>query len=78
MKEKIVLCVFIILIMFFPFYLGYTVGKIHTKALNNEYYNHVEALLDSIYEWNESFMNDFVQETDTYYEYELSRDKYIK
>lgn len=52
---------------------SYNAGKNKAYSQTNEYYNNTEALLDSINNWDESFM-DNVMETDAYYNYEVSRD----
>lgn len=55
----------------------YNAGKSAIYNTQYEYFNRTEALLDSINNWDESFM-DTVMETDVYYEYEVTRDKLIK
>lgn len=71
MKKSITLLIATTIIAIFIFSIGYFCGKRHVYSLNNTYYNKTEALLDSIYNWDESFMGT-VMETDIYYEYELS------
>lgn len=51
----------------------YNAGKSHAFKANHDYFYTTEALLDSINEWEPSFM-DNIMETDAYYEYELSRE----
>lgn len=50
---------------------SFNVGKSYVYNQKFNYYNKTEALLDSIYNWDESFM-DTIMESDIYYEYELS------
>ena len=50
----------------------YNAGKSSVYSEDNNYYEKTEELLDSIYEWNEPFM-EAVMETNTYYEYEVAK-----
>lgn len=52
---------------------AYHAGKSTVYSSQYEYYEKTEALLDSINNWNSSFMDD-IMETDAYYEYELAKD----
>lgn len=54
-------------------FICYNAGKSEVYESNYNYYEKTEALLDSIYNWDESFM-DTVMETDIYYEYELAKE----
>lgn len=52
--------------------------KLELLNAYDQYYDNTETLLDSIYSsgvMNEDAFTDIVMETDTYYEYEVSRDK---
>lgn len=71
MKNKIKISIALTILIVCIFFLGYKTGEstIYSKQYN--YYDKTEALLDSIYNWDESFM-DTVMESDVYYEYELS------
>lgn len=53
-------------------FICYNVGKSEVYQAQYNYYEKTEALLDSINNWDESFM-DTVMETDAYYEYELAK-----
>lgn len=55
-------------------FICYNVGKSEVYKAQYNYYEKTEALLDSIYNWDESFM-DTVMETDAYYEYELAKEE---
>lgn len=55
---------------------SYNAGKAKAYSHHIEYFNKTEALLDSINKWDESFM-DTTMETDTYYEYEVAREKFF-
>ena len=46
------------------------------KAYHN-YYQKTEILLDSVYSQNEDYFRDVLMETDTYFNYEESRDNLI-
>lgn len=52
-------------------------NQLHQYSVSKDYYNKTEALLDSIYKWDNSFA-DTVMETDVYYEYEVARKNYNK
>lgn len=67
---KIVL--FLLIIGLFSF-ASYNAGKSTVYSQQNEYYEKTEALLDSINNIDESFM-DTVMETDAYYEYETAKE----
>lgn len=71
MKNKIKISIALAILIVCIFFLGYKTGesKIYSKQYN--YYDKTEALLDSIYNWDKSFM-DTVMESDAYHEYELS------
>lgn len=78
MKKNIILSsIYSVIIAAWAFFIGYNAGKAHVYSTSNEYYDHTEALLDSINAWNKPFM-EAVVETDAYYEYELGREKYLK
>lgn len=77
MKKNIIISALAVILAAWAFFVGYNMGKSHAYFASNEYYNRTEALLDSINNWDESFM-DTAMETDTYYEYERAREKYIK
>lgn len=51
----------------------YNAGKSSVYSAQFEYQEKTEALLDSIYSWDNSFI-DTVMETDVYYEYELAKE----
>ena len=72
-KEDKIIIVLALMLMFLAGIIGYNMGESHVYSMDNEYYTHTEALLDSINNWNESFI-DTVMESDTYYEYELARE----
>lgn len=59
------------------FLLGGTIATIYfqnqVKAYHN-YYQKTEILLDSVYSQNEDYFLDCLMETDTYFDYEESRD----
>lgn len=55
----------------------YNAGKSTVYEEDYNYFEKTEALLDSINNWDESFM-DTVMETDAYYEYELAKEEYTK
>ena len=67
----------LILISISSFLLGGTIATIYyqnqVEAYHN-YYQETEILLDSIYSQNEGYFLDVLMETDTYYNYEESRD----
>ena len=46
------------------------------KAYHN-YYKKTEAMLDTLYSQNDIYFQDYLMETDTYFNYESSRDKLI-
>ena len=77
MKENLIVVALALMIVFWAGLIGYNMGESHVYSMDNEYYTHTEALLDSINNWDESFM-DTVMESDTYYEYELARENYNK
>lgn len=62
------------------FLLGGTIATIYfqnqVKAYHN-YYQKTEILLDSVYSQNEDYFLDCLMETDTYFDYEESRDNLI-
>ena len=66
----IIAAIVILACFFFAFYHA---GKASVYKNRWEYYQRTEALLDSICNWQDSFM-DTVMETDTYYEYEVARE----
>lgn len=59
------------------FLLGGTIATIHyqnqVEAYHN-YYQKTEILIDSVYSQNEDYFLDVLMETDTYFNYEESRD----
>ncbi len=59
------------------FLLGGTIATIYfqnqVRAYHN-YYQKTEILLDSVYSQNEDYFLDCLMETDTYFDYEESRD----
>ena len=57
--------------------LAYNAGKRTVYEKDYKYFKTTEALLDSINNWDESFM-DTVMETDAYYEYKLAKEEYIQ
>ena len=67
----------LILITIGSFLLGGTIATIYyhsqVKAYHN-YYQKTEILLDSVYSQNEDYFLDVLIETDTYFNYEESRD----
>lgn len=67
----------IILTIIGSFLLGGTIATIYfhnqVKAYHN-YYQKTEILLDSVYSQNEDYFLDCLMETDTYFDYEESRD----
>lgn len=67
----------IILTAIGSFLLGGTIATIYyqnqVEAYHN-YYHNTEVLLDSVYSQNEDYFLDVLMETDTYYNYEESRD----
>lgn len=71
MKTTIIKCIAAIILAAIALLIGYNMGKSHTYKASDNYYYKTEALLDSINNWDSSFM-DTVMETDVYYEYELS------
>lgn len=77
MKKNIIISALAVILAAWAFFLGYNLGVSHVYSMDNEYYNHTEALLDSINNWDESFM-DIVMETDAYYEYEMAKERYIE
>lgn len=77
MKENLIVVALALMIAFWVGIIGYNMGESHVYSIDNEYYTHTEALLDSINAWDESFI-DTVMESDTYYEYELARESYNK
>ena len=66
-----------IIIAIGSFLLGGTIATIYfqnqVKAYHN-YYQKTEILLDSVYSQNEDYFLDVLMETDTYYNYEESKD----
>lgn len=66
-----------IIISIGSFLLGGTIATIYyqtqVEAYHN-YYHNTEDLLDSVYSQNEDYFLDVLMETDTYYNYEESRD----
>lgn len=62
------------------FLLGGTIATIYyqnqVEAYHN-YYQKTEILLDSVYSQNEDYFLDVLMETDTYFNYEESRDNLI-
>lgn len=54
-------------------FLSYNLGQYNAYSDFANYYNHTENLLDSIYNWDEPFM-DTVMETDAYYYYEVGKE----
>lgn len=63
----------------FSFLIGfssYHAGKASVYSSHTEYYFKTEALLDSINNCNQPFM-EAVMRTDTYYEYEKARENFI-
>lgn len=66
-----------IIIAIGSFLLGGTIATIYYKnqveAYHN-YYQKTEILLDSVYSQNEDYFLDVLMETDTYFNYEESRD----
>lgn len=77
MKRNIIIIALAAIIAVLASFIGYNAGKSHVYSEREEYYIHTEALLDSINNWDESFM-DTVMETDAYYEYELAKENYLK
>lgn len=53
-----------------------TINRVEQEQEN--YYNQVEALLDSICNHNEDYFHDTLMETDVYYNYEVARDQLNK
>lgn len=77
MKEptlKVLLLLFIIVVTGFA---CYNAGKSAVYEEDYKYFEKTEALLDSINNWHESFI-DTVMETDAYYEYELAKEEMTK
>lgn len=67
----------LILITISSFLLGGTLATLYYQNQVNayhKYYQETEILLDSIYSQNENYFLDVLMETDTYYNYEESRD----
>lgn len=67
----------LILISISSFLLGGTIATIYYQNQVNAYHNYyqkTEILLDSVYSQNEDYFLDVLMETDTYYNYEESRD----
>lgn len=66
-----------IIIAIGSFLLGGTIATIYyqnkVEAYHN-YYQKTEILLDSVYSQNEDYFLDVLMETDTYFNYEESRD----
>lgn len=66
-----------IIIAIGSFLLGGTIATIYfqnqVKAYHN-YYHNTEVLLDSVYSQNEDYFLDVLMETNTYFNYEESRD----
>ena len=62
------------------FLLGVTFAHIYfqprIKAYHN-YYKKTEAMIDTIYSHNDIYFQDYLMETDTYFNYESSRDNLI-
>ena len=77
MKKNIIISALAVILAAWAFFLGYNLGVSHVYSMDNEYYNHTEALLDSINNWDESFM-DTVMKTDAYYEYEMAKERYTE
>lgn len=77
MKTSVIKVTICLLIILFACFASYNAGKHKAHAEINEYFEKTEALLDSINNWDESFM-DTTMETDAYYEYEVSRSNFIK
>lgn len=77
MKKNIIISALVVILAAWTLFLGYNLGVSHVYSMDNEYYNHTEALLDSINNWDESFM-DTVMETDAYYEYEMAKERYTE
>lgn len=77
MRKNIIIAILAVILAAWAFFIGHKMGESHVYSMDNEYYNRTEALLDSINNWDESFM-DTVMETDAYYEYELAKESYIK
>lgn len=65
-------CVLVVLFLGLFYAMAYNAGKHKAFVESAEYYVHTEALLDSINNWDESFMNT-VMETDVYYDYEIAK-----
>ena len=70
--KKLTLKVLLLVIIMVVIGLAYNAGKRAVYEKDYKYYKKTEALLDSISNWDESFM-DTVMETDAYYEYELAK-----
>lgn len=77
MKKNVIISALAVILAAWAFFLGYNLGVSHVYSMDNEYYNHTEALLDSINNWDESFM-DTVMKTDAYYEYEMAKERYTE
>ena len=66
-----------IIIAIGSFLLGGTIATIYYQNQVEAYYNYyhnTEVLLDSVYSQNEDYFLDVLMETDTYFNYEESRD----
>ena len=77
MKDKPIILACAIILALVTFILGCNMGEAHAESAAMEYYDNTEALLDSIYSWDESFM-DTVMESDAYYEYEVAKEVYAE
>lgn len=65
--------ILLVLVVGFFSFASYNAGKSSIFSSEYNYYKKTEALLDSINNWNEPFM-DTVMETDAYYEYEVAKE----
>lgn len=66
-----------IIITIGSFLLGGTIATIYFQnqvEAYHHYYHNTEVLLDSVYSQNEDYFLDVLMETDTYFNYEESRD----
>lgn len=73
MKESILKLTTLLFVIAVLCFACYNAGKLTGHEENYDYFEKTEALLDSINNWDESFM-DTVMETDAYYEYEVAAD----
>lgn len=71
-KKNIIKIILFLLIAGCISFASYNAGKSTVYSQDYEYYEKTEALLDSINNWDNSFM-DTVMETDAYYEYEVAK-----